>query len=150
MPTQQKGRHLARCTIIDAEICGTRTTFKIGNHREYWLTVIPNALQFDDERCDILADDGNSIELFTEATNHLDHCRLRFARTAFKLREVPVSLPLEHRHEGSRECLASLNNQTEAALGAHLSWSWQQCLSIGLFQLHERSMDKVPRARVNP
>jgi hypothetical protein len=31
-----------------------------------------------------------------------------------------------------------------------LSCRWQQCLSVGLFQLDESTMDKVPCARINP
>src|ERR1700722_15467179 len=121
MTSQQISSHLAGCSVVNAEVCRSRTAFKIGDNCEHWFAGVPNVLKFDDERCRILANDGNPVELFTEATNHFDRFCFRFARMTFKLHWVPVSLSVEHRHQGARKCLTSLNDQTEPLFGADLS-----------------------------
>ena len=117
MASHQVGGDIASRSIVNAEISRTDRRLEVGNKSHYVFSRLAKAFQFVDDRRNVLADDGKSIQSSSPTFDGFHHGLIEGGPQAFNLQKplpITVLLFLDSRQERFRKGLARLNYERKA------------------------------------
>ena len=83
MPSHQVGSDIASRSVVNAEIGRTGGQLKVRNKSHYAFSALPKAFQFVDNRRNVLADYGKSIQSARPTFDHFNHFLIGGSAQAF-------------------------------------------------------------------
>src|SRR5215475_1922976 len=95
MASHQVSGDVASRSVVNAEIGRTGRRLEVGNKSYYAFSSLAKAFQFVDDRRNVLADDGNSIQSTRPTLDGFNHRLIGGGAQAFNLQwPLPITVPL--------------------------------------------------------